>query len=195
MNRPFRILPYREGDAATLYTVQVEGRPDTETELFRRSRDVLAAPDFPRLDQRLTQCYQSKGLYHAKADQGWDRYFRYEGDGCSALWAPIPREDLATLPDPPPTLRLYGFRIDRRTLGNCRYVLDDLGFLASPIAVFCRGGVKTEASPQVCQNVAGPFAEAHHIMRRLVERIDDGSVWITDDGFELEGDLDFPARP
>ena len=195
MNLPYRIVPLCEGQHATLYTVRVDGRPDTETELFSQRPEVRAAKEFHPLERRRHAFCGREHLYHRHADADPHRWFRDEGDGCSALCAPIPSEDEDVRSGTTSVLRLYCFRLDREALKDHLHLLDPADGRNLPIAVFCGGGLKTTLQPRDCPNVAASFNEMKHVKRRLVERLSTGDVRISEDLYELEGDLSFCAKP
>lgn len=206
MNRPFRLVEHRPADPeadprAVLYTVHFDGEAESETDAFFNEPAVQKHPVFDSVRVRYAQLYQQIGLYAPEANSPKldEKWLRDEGEGCVALCGKkIGRARLRLLSGNPHVLRLYGFCIDRLLLQDQPHLLDGLypGEPGYPIAVFGGGGVKTsENSPRDCPNVAQHFVAIHHVRRRLLARLDEGTVEIGVDGFTLDGDLTFPAEP
>lgn len=201
MNKPFRIVEHRPGNLsadpeAVLYTIHYDGEAFCETDNFFNSDAVNAQPDSDSLRVRYDELYRTHGLYEPLIGLFGEGWFRDEGEGCLALEGKLTPQARRLLPKPPPRLRLYAFCIDRLVLRDSPGILDALyedepGF---PIAVFGGGGIKTKKNPLDCDNVRHHFQTIHSVRRCLVERIQQGSVWISADGFSLRGDLHFETQ-
>lgn len=164
-----------EGDYATLYSFLVGDRPIHELSLFLTNAEHGQVPDLNPLADRLVRARDELGLYHGQSDFGPYRWFRDEGDGVSALWAPIPYEDRATMREPYPSLRLYCFRLEHMLIvGN--------------------GGVKKTKSVFQDPELERALKDIKYVRQRLKRRLEEGTVRIVEDGFLLEGDLLFEAE-
>jgi hypothetical protein len=169
------VLVDGEGECASLYSIIIGKSSKDEFTRFLEKPAHRAAPDFPPLVDRIYRSLDELGLYHAQADFGAYRWFRDEGDGVSALWAPIPKADRENLSEPFPSLRLYCFREEN-------------------ILIAGGGGIKRTRRPDDDPLLDAPFRQIKHVRKRLAERLNDETVRIVDDGFELEGDLTFPPE-
>jgi hypothetical protein len=189
VNFGFDIEVHNEGQglAATLYTFRVHGREDNEFNRFYADPKVQEAPDFPYVMQRLERMLEWRGLYHPQAEYASNPkgYFRDEGDGASALWAPLSAEDREDLAPPYPSLRLYCFRIDYGVLP------DWMNVGPCEIIVAGNGGVKDVPHPSDDPQLHQALGEIKYVRRRLKTRLDFEQVSVSSDGLTLEGDLSF----
>ena len=182
MNFPFRIELYKEGDYATIYTFRIEGEEISELDRFLGDEVVRNSPDFHSLLDRLKRLTDELGLYHPQSDFGADRWFRDESnlrdhdDDACALWAPIPVEDRRRLKKPYPSLRLYCFRLER-------------------MLIVGGGGVKRTQRPEDDPHLNRQLRALKYVMKRVKRRLSEGGLSIVEDGFILEGDLEFESEP
>lgn len=203
MNIAFRLVEHRPADPsvdnprAVLYTVHLDGHPQSETDAFFNDSAVRAFPTADSVRVRYEQLHNHFGLYEPHVWGHAEAWFKDEGGGCYALQGKLTPGAKRLLPPPRRRLRLYAFCLDRPALQDCPGLIDGLypGEIGYPIAVFGGGGIKTKRDPRDCPNVRAHFDTIHHVRDRLLERLAEGSVDIVDDGLTLDGDLDFPARP
>lgn len=174
MNIPIKVALFEGGerDFATLYSFIVGDNPMDELTRFLTNETYQHAPDFDPLVDRINRSLDELGLVHRQAYFGRDRWYRDEGHDVSALWAPIPVADRKHLKKPFPSLRLYCFRLDH-------------------ILIVGYGGIKRTQRSHEDPVLRKALREVKHIRRLLSERIDAGTVQIVEDGFLLDGDLNF----
>jgi hypothetical protein len=116
----FTLTKEREGPCGTAYSFRKDGEAQSELDAFWAKDDVRQAPDHDALADRLKD--GQAGLLHV---EWWDHHFNLRGGPWSwlrdesssgdptdpdyhaeALWAPIPEDLRANMPEPFPSLRL-----------------------------------------------------------------------------------------
>ncbi len=189
VNTAFDIRLYEEGEFATFYAIQLAGSDQNELDRFLMDPDVEDAPDYDRLVDRLDRILDKLGPYDRRMDVGYGKqgWLRDEGDGTSALWAPIPAEDKRHLRAPYPSLRLYCFRVDRVAVGHHEN---------APILIAGHGGIKAKLELHVPENAHLLDALNHvkHAKERLKRRLQEGTVRVVENGFLLKGNLEFESE-
>ena len=191
MNFGFDIepVPGGDGDCATLYTYRIGGDTQPAFDDFMNTPEITGAPDFNRLLVRLARIRDEIGLYDRRIDHYPERWLRDEGDHASALWAPIPVEVRSQYPNPPPSLRLYCFRLDN----HLHLDYDGNEQRRAPIIVLGNGGIKETRQPcdKQASRVCQAFRSIKYVRAQFDRGFDEKSIQIVEGGFELEGDLHF----
>ena len=186
VNTGFDIVPVPGGncDFVTLYTYRLVDEDKTALDDFLNATEVKQAPDLNRLLGRLERMKDELGIY----DKRVNSWLRDEGNGTSALWAPIPEDVKGRYPKPPPGLRLYCFRFDEH-----EYTCEGEVFRHAPILLLGNGGVKR--TRRLYDDKASRVYKAHREIRQIRKavngRFEEGGIWITDEGFTLKGNLRF----
>ena len=202
MSFPFTLKEHagKRGDCATFYSFQKKGEERTEIEKFWDRERVEQAYDYDELKTRLYgDLLETEWWNNPNLRSGDFRWFRdesrsnnYSSPYAEALWAPIPEEDLANLPKPPPSLRLYFFQVVRprwetRPRDTQIFVVGNGG-----VKDFDRFDEVGKQDDSQKERLLQALKDVRFVMDRIHERIEhEKTLEITDSGYLLEGDKDF----
>lgn len=157
--RSFNIKPFREGDAAILYTVQFDGRASNELEDFIAREDQTVCSSKER--ERCKICHARCRRYEYLNKLADNLVLSYRETGFRPeFYAGLDKYEYPVAALRSGTYRLFGVRY-----GETRTAKGPTLFVA------CNGGIKLAQRISQIPALKARFAEARHVARHLDQRL------------------------